>query len=298
MACYKPLNAWLYYSSETKSRQVSFGKRENWDTSKALTLPCGRCIGCRLDRSAEWATRLMHEASLHSQSSFLTLTYDEKHIPSDGSLKVEDFQKFMKRLRKECGPLKYFHCGEYGERTARPHYHCILFGEDFSADRTEIESSQSGHPQFISNKLDKAWKAGRATISEVTFESAAYVARYSLKKVHSTKDDPTRKEDHYRGRKPEYVSMSNGIGKGWLEKYGLDNTYNLDRVISRGVPRKPPAYYDKILKKSDESRFDAIKRARLRSHDPFDPETSPKRLFARMRQKEATIKQTLKREVE
>lgn len=295
MSCFAPLDAWSYYDPETLKRQISFGKRPNWDTSKPLTLPCGRCIGCRLDRSLDWATRIMHEASLYDANSFLTLTYDDKHLPKDGSLCKRDYQLFIKRLRKECGPLRYFHCGEYGETYFRPHYHVCLFGQDFARDRERIEDTPAGFPQYTSELLSDTWGAGRATISELTFESAAYVARYTLKKVHSSKDDPDRKERHYNGRLPEYITMSQGIGKGWLEKYGLDNVYSADHVIVRGKEMGPPPYYDKILGKLDPERLSEVKKKRMGEVPEDDSESSCRRLVARRRCVEFKVRRQLKR---
>lgn len=298
MPCFKPLSAWSYYSSEDGKRKIAFGRHDSVDTAKTLDLPCGQCIGCRLERSRRWAVRLMHEASLHEKNSFLTLTYDEKHVPLDGSLNVKHFQDFMKRLRKASdAPLRFFHCGEYGERRGRPHYHCILFGEDFILDRKEIEPTQSGLPQFESEALSETWGMGRCTIGEVTFESAAYVARYCLKKI-TGKDA----EDHYEGKKPEYVTMSRrpGIGKGWVDKWGFDNIYRADHVIMRERSMLPPPFYDKLLERVDPELFKKIKRHRSRDAKSFgeSQETSSPRLMVREEVQQKTISQSLKRGIE
>lgn len=311
MPCFKPLSAFHYYSTVTKSRQISFSRRENYDTSDLIDLPCGQCIGCRLERSRRWAVRLMHEASLHEKNSFLTLTYDDDHVPEDGSLNVKHFQDFMKRLRKSSGaPLRFFHCGEYGEKRHRPHYHCILFGEDFSADRELGKPTQSGDRQWHSPFLTKTWGMGahdQQSIASVTFESCAYVARYCLKKV-TNKQEYTdsngrvwpSKEAHYHGRKPEYVTMSRrpGIGAGWIDRWGLDNVYRADQVVIDGRASLPPPFYDKLLEKADPDLFARVKRARSANSDPFDPETSSARLMVRREVKELTVKEGFKRGVE
>ena len=106
MPCYHPLTA--YYAR----KENDSGKRSLvFDVSLALAdvpvqIPCGRCIGCRLDRSLSWALRCVHEASLHDQNCFVTLTFNDSSLPSDASLKVADFQNFMKRLRQEVSPRK------------------------------------------------------------------------------------------------------------------------------------------------------------------------------------------------
>lgn len=304
MPCFKPLSAFLYYDPELNKRQIAFGRHPNWDTAKTMDLPCGQCIGCRLERSRRWAVRLMHEASLHQENSFLTLTYSDDHLPSGGTLVVKHFQDFMKRLRKAHGaPLRFFHCGEYGEKFARPHYHCILFGCDFSRDRVEIERTQSGFPQFQSDKLDALWSHGRCTIGEVSFESAAYVARYCLKKITGEKA-----EDHYAGRKPEYVTMSRrpGIGKGWVEAWGFPNIYNADHVVLDGRESLPPPFYDKLLEKADPALFKKVKAARSAGSRAVSQEKIPfghhdqssPRLMVREAVQKSTIKSTLKRGIE
>ena len=134
MTCYAPLHG--YYSQErnpkTGKRSVVFSRNSGYD-DRRVSVPCGQCIGCRLERSRQWAVRCVHESSLHRFSSFITLTYNDEHLPSDRSLNVEHFQRFMKRLRKHLEPLKirFFHCGEYGDKFRRPHYHAIVFGYDF-----------------------------------------------------------------------------------------------------------------------------------------------------------------------
>lgn len=107
---------------------------------EGLNVPCGKCMACRIARSREWTTRLIHELSYWDKASFVTLTYDNEHLPSDNSLSVRHWQLFMKRLRKQVEPLKikYFASGEYGDKFGRPHYHAIIFGLDFIRDAEVI----------------------------------------------------------------------------------------------------------------------------------------------------------------
>lgn len=266
-------------------------------------LPCGQCVGCRLERSRQWAIRLMKELKLHDRSCFLTLTYDDDHLPKlpNGrpTLVLDDIQLFLKKLRKQFSPhpLRFFQCGEYGERTHRPHHHMILFGEDFSKDRSRIEDSRSGFAQFESPLLTRTWGKGRAVISEVSFESAAYVARYALKKVTGKGSS-----FHYAGRKPEFVTMSRrpGIGSGYFEEFAQD-MYPSDEVVpSIGRPASlPPKYFDKLLERTDPSLYLAVKKKRLEGLDFWSDENSTDtRLATRERVKESLINNCLKRSVE
>ncbi|MFN7611381.1 MAG: hypothetical protein ACK5QX_10675, partial [bacterium] len=120
MPCYFPLQGWRSASGPG----VTFNQRKGY-VDKPVQVPCGRCIGCRLARASQWATRIAHEASLHEANSFLTLTYSNEHLPADLSVDVIALQKFMKRLRKALypAPVRFVACGEYGENTLRPHYH-------------------------------------------------------------------------------------------------------------------------------------------------------------------------------
>lgn len=303
MPCYRPLEAW-YNPTKHPSTDSKITFSKHFSEAKGIHLPCGQCIGCRLERSRRWAVRIMHEAQMHERSSFLTLTYSDKHIPEDKSLRVEDFQKFMKRLRRGSSvPLRFFHCGEYGERSARPHYHVCLFGEDFYADRKRISDSQSGFPQYISQRLCETWGLGeihQQTIGELTFESAAYVARYCLKKV--TGDGAA---EHYAGRHPEYVTMSRrpGIGAGWFERFNGE-VYPSDSVVMRGREFLPPPFYDKLLEKADPALFARVKSARsseIISSVDMDysqwQEAFGRRLSVKEEVKEQTISKTLKRGV-
>lgn len=228
-------------------------------------------MGCRLERSRQWAVRCVHEASLHADNCFVTLTYDDEHLPGDGSLEPRDVTLFLKRLRKR-GRFRYLYCGEYGETRQRPHYHALLFGREF-ADKVRCEDAKSGAPQYESAELSGVWGCGRATVAALTFESAAYVARYCVQKVNGD-----LAEGHYARVSPltgeiiqvlpEFGRMSRrpGIGRGWIERYH-DEVYPSDEVIARGHPSKPPRYYDAYLKDLDEDASDAVSRERRKSRN-------------------------------
>lgn len=254
MACYRPLRAYALRNAEGKM-QVSFKRKIGYEP---IWLPCGQCIGCRLERSRQWAMRIVHEAQMYDRNCFVTLTYDDEHMPANGSLNKRDFTLFMKRLRKRYGAgIRYYQCGEYGELLGRPHHHAILFNFDF--DDKVLWSVRDGVRLYRSASLEQLWPYGYSTIGDVTFESAAYVARYCTKKITGKLAG-----EHYKGKLPEYATMSRrpGIGRAWLEKY-KDDVYSYDYVVVRnGLKLRPPRYYDRIYDEIDGERMVAIKEKR------------------------------------
>lgn len=259
-----------------------------------LPLPCGQCIGCRLERSRQWAIRCMHEAATHQKSSFLTLTYNPESLPNDRSLNKNHLQKFFRSLRKRTGlKLRYFSCGEYGEKLSRPHYHAILFGYDFP-DK-EIFFTRAGITSYRSAFLDEVWGRGQCLIGDVTFESAGYVARYCTKKITGPK-----KAEHYftvdeygelhEGLEPEFslMSLKPGIGSEYLAQFQGD-IYPHDRVVimrkGKPVVQKPPRYYDNIYERIEPELFEALKKARKDSHKGKELENSGQRLATKHRVK-------------
>lgn len=256
MPCYSPLDAYKGKTNGDGKVAISFKRSEGlFGSFSRISLPCGQCVGCRLERSRQWAVRCMHEASLYEDNSFLTLTYNDEHLPANLSLDLGDFQDFMKRLRKSIAPkrVRFYHCGEYGENLGRPHYHALLFNHSFSDKK--LFSSRSGNNVYTSDSLSKLWPLGFAVFGAVTFDSAAYVARYVMKKVTGDLAD-----SHYGPLKPEYTTMSRrpGIGKGWFDKFKSD-VFPLDRVVVNGKETRPPRFYDSLLEREDRSTFLKIK---------------------------------------
>ncbi len=276
MPCFKPLKGFRSPSGAIVfSRQQSIGLE--------MTVPCGQCIGCRLERSRQWAVRCMHEASLHEDTCFITLTYSDEFLPRFGSLLMDDWQKFFKRLRKRCGKVRFFGCGEYGEQFGRPHYHACLFGLDF-ADKV-LWTSRGGHNVFRSPLLESVWAYGQSEIGTLTFESAAYVARYCVKKVTGS-----RARAHYEcvdpgsgeigSRLPEFATMSRrpGIGSAWFEEFSPE-VFPSDEVIVRGRSCKPPRFYDLLHKLEDPGGYEGVVSLRRHSRRPEDE--TPARLRVR-----------------
>lgn len=280
MPCYKPVKA--FYGSRLSSgkREIVFSSGQA-QSCLDLKLPCGTCLGCRLERARQWAMRCMDEASMHKENSFITLTFSNKYLPANRSLDKSIFQKFMKRLRKEVAPLRlrFFHCGEYGSRFGRPHYHALVFGYAFP-DKQYFKVTGSGEKIYTSCMLDRVWGFGYASVGNVTFGSAAYVARYHLKKVGSVVS-----ADHYTDVRtgemlaPEYVTMSlrPGIGSSWFDKFKGDVFPGDSRVI-KGVDSKPCKFYDSRYEKLDPDSFARIKLERLVSASAVADDSTEDRL--------------------
>ena len=293
MPCYHPIDAF-----QCADGSVIFSERKG-DVIRPLQLPCGQCVGCRLERSRQWAVRCMHEASLWPASCFVTLTYDNEHLPDDGSLHYEHVQLFMKRLRKRlrgCGPapdqepskpfpIRFYMCGEYGEKFGRPHYHLCLFNCHFG-DRVPWRKAPSGSILYRSAILEELWPFGFSSIGDLTFESAAYVARYCMKKITGHRAD-----EHYRRVDedgvitqlvPEFnkMSLKPGIGALWLDRYTSD-VYPSDEVIVRGKSCKPPRYYDKRFSSQHPEIFDDIAWQRVLDSIPSREHSTDERLAVR-----------------
>lgn len=286
MTCYYPLDGWRSkVPGVNGKRAITFNPSEGYG-DLPMQVPCGQCIGCRLEKSRQWALRCMHEASLHEDNCFLTLTYNDENLPANNSLNLRDFQLFMKRLRKAYGSnIRFFHCGEYGEKNGRPHYHAIIFNFDFP-DKV-LYSVRDGNRLFTSVALDNLWRRGFCSIGTVTFESAAYVARYCLKKVVGKDSDKFYERiDPSTGEvvqvAKEYATMSRrpGIGQGWYEKF-RGETYRDDFVIRDGVKMRPPKAYDKYLESDDPVLHRKIVGARKRQAAKHADNNTPERLRVR-----------------
>lgn len=229
----------------------------------------------------------MHEASLHERNSFLTLTYAEDPI----SLRVDDLQRFFKRLRFSGARVRYFACGEYGEELGRPHFHVCLFGEDFSLDRVPYSKGLWDSPA-----LTELWGHGSCKVGELSFESAAYVAGYVLKKVtgkqelllddgllpHYSRVSDETGELHFV--EPEFAVMSRrpGIGRGWFDEFA-DEVIRDDSVIVRGRECKPPRFYDKLIESTDPGAYAQLKDRRKVVGLKFAFEQTDDRLAVRER---------------
>lgn len=292
MTCYYPNTAHVSGYRETGTKIIKFGLPKKSD-QEPLLLPCGQCIGCRLDYSMMWAARCMHEAQLHEDSCFITLTYDDENLPYDGSLIPNHTRQFIKRLRRAVGPLRYLLCGEYGDQLGRPHYHALIFGKDFP-DREHFYETE-GIFTDTSELLSSVWNKGFCTVADLTIESAAYVARYNLKKVNGE-----RKYAHYervcqitgevRQLHPEYCRMSlkPGIARDWYAKFNSD-IFPYDQTIYKGKNIKTPRYYENLLRSADPGLFDQVKERRKENAQKHSANNTPARLRVREKVKLASM---------
>lgn len=268
-----------------------------------LYLPCGQCIGCRIRRSQDWATRMVHESKCHEETSFLTLTYTDQHLPDDLCVSVRALQLFFKRLRKDLGDKKvrFFASGEYGEKRFRPHYHIMLFGHAFLEDRKLWRRSIGGLPVYRSARLERLWPFGFSEVGTFSPQSAGYVARYCIKKITG---EPAR-EYYMRVHPltgelcrvaPEFAVMSRrpGIGADWFQRYRSD-FFPKDEAVVNGKKVPVPAYYEKLWQRHVEASDDgsnlvprddlffikAARKLKARKKIAVSHDTTPERMAVR-----------------
>lgn len=214
-----------------------------------LWVPCGKCMPCRIQRANEWSIRLMHHLGTESQGGvFVTLTYDNNNVPDDGSLKKREFSLWIKRLRKEIEPkkIKYYGCGEYGEKGGRPHYHAIVFGLPLSVETEEI--------------INKTWGQGFITLGTVTQDSCRYVSEYISKGMMA---GTTIKQLQLDKKEPPFALMSHGIGEEYVKK----NEKVLRETLETRVKNKKmglPRYYKKVLGLTAEELAPKAKEVQLK----------------------------------
>lgn len=292
-------------------------------SSECLTefveIPCGQCIECRLQRSRRWADRCMLEMQYHEHSWFITLTYDNSHLPLNeviddetgeicynATLNKKHFQDFMKRLRRAYeyqgheNKLRYFMAGEYGSQTLRPHFHAIIFGLELpSEDLHLFKRNIQGDCIYTSDFIQKLWPYGFSTVGAVTWQSCAYVARYIMKK-HLGKDS-----DFYENYniEPEFTLMSRkpGIARQYYDEH-KDELFSYDFVSvpthQGAVKVYPPPYFEKLFEE-DFPEQDVLERKEKRKQAKIDSvnfqlEKTDKKYLDYLKTKEYNIENRLK----
>jgi len=294
MPCYHPITG---YRAENGS--VVFSELRRHGSTTEITIACGQCVGCRLERSRIWAMRAVHEAKMYKRNCFVTLTYNDENLPERGRLRYLDYVLFMKRLRKKHGEnIRFYMCGEYGDLD-RPHYHAILFNHDWD-DKTYFKTSNSKEKIYTSEDLTKLWGLGHASTGDATFESAAYIARYCMQKINGE-----RAEEHYKrydflgeySLVPEFNEMSRkpGIGGDWL-RFHMKDVYTNDKIIINGKETNVPKFYDKILKRLDPEKLRDFKEIREWNGYQQRADNTPERLAVKEQVTIAKIQQ-LKRTI-
>ncbi len=289
MSCYHPQNAVvLGVDPSTGKKKLKFLGADVvasvlYPGKEVLQVPCGQCIGCRIDRSRQWANRCMLELQYHDSAYFVTLTYDDFHVPKSYypdpetgeahtslTLCKRDFQLWMKRLRKKFSDdkIRFFACGEYGGQTKRPHYHAIVFGlhlNDLIKYKT-VKEGDSYYTYYNSDSLQDTWLNGFVVVGEVTWESCAYVARYVTKKLSGEQADFYKKFN----LAPEFSDMSRrpGIARQYYDDHGkeiYDNAYINVSTPKGGRKFKPPRYFDRLFDIDCPGALDSLKERRKRS---------------------------------
>ena len=300
MACYYPMDV-PYTIGEFDGKKhlnwsllKSFKKRsafekfkeacERGETDYQITqVPCGKCIGCRLDYSRQWATRCMLEAHEHKDNQFITLTYADEYLTKNPGVDVEtgelteiatlmpeELTKFMKDLRRyykyhyNHDNIRFYACGEYGSLYQRPHFHIICFNLPVF-DKEYLFSNENHDKIYTSEIIGQIWGKGHVTIGDVTWNSAAYTARYVMKKLKG----PEAKELYKKmGKVPEFVRMSRkeGIARKYYED-NKDKIYENDEIIltnKKGTAQvvKPCKYYDKLYDIDNHEFMEKLKARR------------------------------------
>lgn len=290
MPCYNPKGWYMSVGFKPNGKKLLTRHPQDRPCEYVL-LPCNTCSGCRMAYAQQWAIRLHHEATLDpGNNAFLTLTYSDEHLPENSSLVKRDTQLFLKRLRNKGPKFRFFLCGEYGEKTKRPHYHAVILGYSFP-DKKFYKESKTGFPMYKSKLLADAWQdQGFSDIGSVTPTSTAYTARYILKKQtglaavhHYNKIDKDTGEISEE-REPEFTKMSlqPGLGTPWIEKFHTD-VYPEDLVIMSGKRYRPPRHYDTWLKKHLPNLHETVieNRRNYAKENVDNPNNTPERLLVR-----------------
>jgi len=275
MACFHPVQGF----QRRDNNGIGWGGSQVY-SDRPMTVPCGHCIGCVKRSKRDWSIRIMHEAQMHADNWFATLTYDDEHLPEGGTLIRTDPPKFVRALRRKGHKLSYFAMGEYGSEKLRPHYHLALFG--LRLDDVKESGSKKQGASHTSEEIATVWGKGFAPLAPLTPGAAAYIAGYIQKKGDNKEE---RSERYERGVSretgeiytvlPERPTMSNrpAIGRRWIERFWRE-VYPNDFVVMNGQEIIPPRYYDRWLSKNQPDTWEKVQtnRARIRRPEDYTPE--------------------------
>lgn len=217
MKCLHPIT--IKAPNSVQLREIRY-RRRNGETDQQIKsspphrymeVPCGYCVACLSNRRSAWTIRLWDEFQRSTNSIFVTLTYDDAHLPSDGMLEREDPKKFFKRFRKNLNlkGLRYLLCGEYGGKFKRPHYHVLMFGLPDNRDWWSF--------------IQKNWPLGYVSVFDVNASRIGYMTKYLLK--------PEENAELRKIKKQPYITASHGLGLGLVDRINYDMVDRSDYTI-------------------------------------------------------------------
>lgn len=288
MSCDFPQMAFRTSKVNGGSGALTFDPNKAINRHNPISVPCRRCVGCRLRYSSDLATRALHESKMHERSMFLTLTYDDEHLPDDYSVSVREWQLFNKKIRKHYGSgLRFLAVGEYGEQTLRPHYHALMFGLwPFDA---KYFTTRRDSRVYTSAKLTEIWGKGLCEFGDVTYASAAYCARYVMKKI--TPDSERGLAHYWRQHpltqqmvqvQPEFHLSSKrpALGRTWFDKYKAD-AFPSDFIIIDGKKKAVPSLYLQWLSEEEKTRVSRHRKPAWTGKKREHQDENKRRLHAR-----------------
>lgn len=294
MACYHPLiRIETPFQIKTKTGKISQKaiimseiqfemKKKKYKNVDIQKIPCGQCIGCRLEYSRQWANRITLEAKKYSPEIcwFLTITYNDENLPTKTTknektgeiiqgctLKKEDLTLFMKRLRRHYEykynhqGIRFYAAGEYGETTQRPHYHICIFNMPIHTELVKVKNNKLGQAIWTNKEIEEIWGKGFIALAKQSWETAAYTARYMLKKQ---KGDSAEWYYNSKAIIPEFTQMSRkpGIGREYYE-LNKEEIYKNDEIALKKGKKvqtiKPPRYYDTLYDIDNHDMMEEIK---------------------------------------
>lgn len=278
MSCFHTIRAW-----KLGDGSISFTIPKNYNSEvMELQIPCGKCIGCKLDHANDWATRCWCEMQSWENNCFITLTYNDENLPANGYLVKKDLQDFMKRLRyyyegdqewtnpisgKKEYPIRFLACGEYGPNgTHRPHYHILIFNWKPKDKLKFYKENHNGDRLLISQKITEIWGKGFTTVGDLNYKSACYVSRYCTKKLFKGAKHEILKKVEIQ---PEFILMSRngGIGIKYWDKYQeaiLQREGILIKTKDKVKNRQIPKYFEKKYKEKNEKKYEKYKEKKIK----------------------------------
>lgn len=263
MLCYSPL-----YGHRSETGEITFSKKYAY-RDQPIVIRCNRCMPCRIHQTQSWAIRCVHEKHFYDDAIFVSLTYDDDHLPFGGTLIKDELSKFIRRLRDQGHKLRFYGAGEYGDLTKRPHYHALLF--NYRPDDAKLHSDQNDIKNYVSETLNKIWGKGFAQFSDITYASAAYCSGYTRKKIYGD-----MAESHYQTvdpetgeiytRIPEFSAQSTkpGIGERWFIRFHKD-LFPRDYCVINGKKLPVPSYYDRLCEKLYPDLWQQVHTARAKN---------------------------------